>query len=131
MALKQRYQLGWKRMERQEPSYPDDDNGDALRRLEAQGDGLTRPRNIDFTVVFPEVIAAERFAEQFRREGYAVSVELAETVKELPWDVVVVRHMAPSHRGIGDFETMLQEVACVLGGRIDGWGCLSEPSSGS
>ena len=25
--------------------HPDDDNGDALRRLEADGDDLTQPRN--------------------------------------------------------------------------------------
>jgi hypothetical protein len=29
-----------------------DDNGDALRRLEAEGDDLGRARNIDFTVNF-------------------------------------------------------------------------------
>jgi hypothetical protein len=48
--------------------HPDDDNGDVLRRLEAKGDNLTRPRNIDFTVVFREENAAERFAEHFRAQ---------------------------------------------------------------
>jgi hypothetical protein len=46
--------------------YPDDDNGDVLRRLEKQGDDLTRPRNIDFSVVFPVESAAKQFAEYFR-----------------------------------------------------------------
>lgn len=108
--------------------YPDDDNGDVLRRMEAQGDNLGMPRNIDFTVVFPDETAAERFAEHFRKQGYAVSVEFAETEKDLPWDVVVVKSMTPSHREIGDFETTLQEIADTLGGRNDGWGCFSEPS---
>jgi Regulator of ribonuclease activity B len=111
--------------------YPDDDNGDVLRRLEAQGDDLSRPRNIDFTLVFPEESAAERFADHFREQGFAVSIEFAETVKELPWDVVVVKHMTPSHQGISDFETNLQRVADALGGRNDGWGCFSEPDSRS
>ena len=111
--------------------YPDDENGDVLRRFEAQGDDLARPRNIDFTVVFPEEIVAERFAEHFRKQGYVASVEFAETVTELPWDVVVVKHMTPSHQEIGDFEAALQEVASTLGGRNDGWGCFSEPNSGS
>ena len=110
-----------------EHDLPDDDNGDVLRRLEAQGDDLTQPRNIDFTVVFPTEDAAEHFAAHFRKEGYIVSVEFAETVKELPWDVIVVRHMTPSHRGISEFETTLQEVADNLGGLNDGWGCLSKP----
>lgn len=108
--------------------YPNDDNGDVLRRMEAEGDNLSLPRNIDFTVVFPDESAAERFAGHFREQGYAASVEFAETVKELPWDVIVVKYMEPSHQGIGDFETALQEVADTLGGRNDGWGCFSEPS---
>ena len=99
-----------------------------IRRMEAQGDNLSRHRNLDFTVVFPEENAAERFAEHFREQGNAVSVEFAETVKELPWDVVVVKHMTPTHQGIADFENKLQEAAATLGGRNDGWGCLSEPA---
>jgi hypothetical protein len=108
--------------------YPDDDNGDVLRRMEAEGDNLSLPRNIDFTVVFPDESAAERFAGHFREQGFTASVEHAETVKELPWDVIVVKYMVPSHQEIGDFETALQEVAGTLGGRNDGWGCFSEPS---
>jgi Regulator of ribonuclease activity B len=42
--------------------YPDDANGDALRRMAAQGDDLTRPRNVDFTVVFVDESSAEQFA---------------------------------------------------------------------
>jgi hypothetical protein len=106
-------------------NYPDDDNGDVLRRLQATGDDLTVPRNIDFIVAFPDEDAAERFAMHFREQGYKVSVEFAETVKELPWDVVVVKHMQPSHQEIGDFENALQRVAETLGGRNDGWGCFS------
>ncbi|HLJ25434.1 MAG TPA: ribonuclease E inhibitor RraB [Candidatus Angelobacter sp.] len=34
--------------------YPNDSNGDALRRMEAQGDDLTIPRDIDFTVAFAD-----------------------------------------------------------------------------
>ncbi len=106
--------------------YPNDDNGDVLRRMEAKGADLTKPRNVDFTVVFPEETAAKRFAEHFRGQGYSVSVEFAETVKELPWDVVVVKYMALFHQGIGDFEAVLQEVAASLGGRNDGWGCFTQ-----
>jgi|SwirhisoilCB3_FD_contig_21_14470841_length_273_multi_1_in_0_out_0_1 hypothetical protein len=31
--------------------YPNDVNGDVLRRIAAQGKDLTKPRNIDFTVI--------------------------------------------------------------------------------
>jgi hypothetical protein len=106
--------------------HPDDDNGDVLRRMEAKGDSLTVPRNIDFTVVFREQQAADQFAEHFRKLGYVVSVDDSQTRREFPWDVVVVKHMIPSHQEIGDFERSLQVMADTLGGRNDGWGCITQ-----
>jgi hypothetical protein len=112
--------------------YPNDANGDALRRMEAEGDDLTRPRNIEFTVVFPNENTATQFANHFRALGFAVSAELAGTVTNFPWDVIVVGRMVPSHEEIGAFEVSLREVADTLGGHNDGWGCFSEnPSSRS
>lgn len=108
--------------------YPNDDNGDVLRRMEAQGDDLTRPRNIDFTVVFADESSAQAFSKHFQALGYAVSVDFAETVKAFPWDVVIVKHMTPLHQEIGDFEALLKGVVETLGGRNDGWGCISQPS---
>jgi hypothetical protein len=108
--------------------YPDDDNGDVLRRLEEQGDDLTKARNIDFSVVFPLESAAQDFARDLRELGFEASVYFAEEMKEFPWNVNVVRHMMPSHQEIGDFEDLLQGVAEPLGGHNDGWGCFSEPS---
>jgi len=54
--------------------HPNDANADVLRRMEARGDDLTKPRNIDFTVVFPDGNSAERFAQHFRALGHQVSV---------------------------------------------------------
>ena len=105
-------------------NHPNDDTGDALRRLEADGDDLTRARNIDFSVVFPSEFAAERFAEHFRELGHAVEVRYSEVEASLPWDATVVNCMTPSHAGITDFENALQEFADTLGGRNDGWGVL-------
>ena len=109
--------------------YPDDDNGDALRRMEALGDDLSHPHSLEFTVVFSDEASANGFANHFSALGYAASVEFAETVPDFPWDVIVVRNMIPSHEEIGTFEELLQRVADLLGGHNDGWGCFSEPSS--
>jgi hypothetical protein len=107
--------------------YPNDANGDVLRRMEAKGDDLTRPRNIDFTVVFVDAVSAEQFAEYFRALGHEVSVELRQTDQDFPWDVIVVQHMVPSYDGISNFENLLQSVADSWGGHNDGWGCFSVP----
>ena len=108
--------------------YPDDENGNALRRLEEQGDGLIMARNIDFSVVFPVESAAEQFAKHFHSQGFTASVYFVEGMKEFPWNVSIVKQMTPSHQEISDFESLLQGVAETLGGHNDGWGCFSEPS---
>lgn len=106
--------------------HPNDDTGDALRRLEAEGDKLIKARDIDFSVVFPSEVAAKRFAERLRASGYVSKVYLAENMTEFPWNVNVVRHMIPSHEEISQFEMLLQECANGLGGHNDGWGCFAE-----
>ena len=105
---------------------PDDANGDALRRMEETGDDLSRPRDIEFTVVFPNETGAKLFANQFGAFGFTTSVEFAKTVQDFPWDVIVVKYMVPSHEEIRAFEDSLQRVADTFGGRNDGWGCFSE-----
>lgn len=107
--------------------HPQDDNGDALRRLEAEGDDLSRARDIDFTVVFPTALTAEEFAESFRKAGYQTTIRFTQVKESHPWDVVVVKNMIPSHAGISDFERELQNLADTMGGYNDGWGCFSEP----
>ena len=106
--------------------FPDDDNGDVLRRLQKNGDNLTKPRDVDFTVVFATQESAQEFAEHFLRHGYKVSVRNSNCVQDLPWDAVVKKNMVPSHSGITQFEEELQEIAEGLGGRNDGWGCSSQ-----
>jgi hypothetical protein len=106
--------------------FPSDENGDVLRRMETAGDDLSQSRNIAFTVVFPDEAAAEKFAGYIRDFGFDALVELTQTAEELPWDVVIIKNMKPSHEGIGEFENLLESVAVPLGGRNDGWGCMSE-----
>lgn len=107
---------------------PDDDNGDVLRRMVAKGDDLTRPRNINFSVLFADESSAGEFAEHFRSLGHEVSVKGDYPNQDFPWDVLVVRHMPASHEGITNFESLLQSVADHWGGHNDGWGCFSGPS---
>jgi Regulator of ribonuclease activity B len=108
-------------------NFPDDENGEVLRRMQGDGDDFTKSRDIDFSVVFPSESAAEEFADQFRRSGLKVAVQEWEGERELPWDVTVTRYMLPTHAGITEVEEKLEDVAAPLGGRNDGWGCLRQP----
>lgn len=105
--------------------FPADDTGDALRRLQRDGDDLTEARDVDFSVVFPTEGAAHQFADHFEQLGYKTSVRKSDVVAELPWDVTVVEPMVPSHAGISAVEESLQKVADIHGGRNDGWGCFA------
>ncbi|CAM4081886.1 ribonuclease E inhibitor RraB [Roseateles saccharophilus] len=107
-------------------TFPDDENGDVLRRMQANGDDLLKPRDIDFTVVLPDEPAALSFSAQFSAHGYQVKVNESGVVDSLPWDVVVVKHMAPTHSGITQFEAALQAAASAFAGRNDGWGCFEQ-----
>jgi hypothetical protein len=106
--------------------FPDDENGDVLRRMKADGDDFDKPRNIDFTVVFATEIAAQQFASHFRELGHKVWVNRSGCVPDLPWDVLVVKFMLPSHQSISEFEEILEFSAVPLGGRNDGWGCIRQ-----
>ena len=108
-------------------NYPNDANDETLRRMRAQGDNLSRPRNIDFTIVFPDEHSAGQFAKHFQALGYTTSVHFMGTGRDLPWDVIVVKHMVPLHGEIGNFESLLENIAEPYGGYNDGWGCFSEP----
>jgi hypothetical protein len=106
--------------------FPDDDNGEVLRRMQESGDDLAKARDMDYTVVLPDKAAAQEFGDHFHKLGYRVSAKRSNTVPQLPWDVVVVKSMLPTHAGITQFEQELQAAASSLGGRNDGWGCMEQ-----
>jgi hypothetical protein len=105
-------------------TYPDDANGDVFRRMEAHGDDLTKPRDIDFAVVFPDERSAKNFAERIHSLGYKATVKNTER-EDFPWDVIVVNHMASTYDGINNFEDLLKSIADDWGGQNDGWGCFN------
>jgi hypothetical protein len=106
--------------------FPADENGDVLRRMQRNGDDLSKPRDIDFTVVMPNEDSVHKFSDHFRKLGFQEKSEESDTVPELPWDVIVVKHMIPEHADITAFELQLEEIASPLGGRNDGWGCFEQ-----
>ena len=73
--------------------FPLDANGDVLRRMEANGDHLDIPRDIDFMVATPNEQSAILFAESVRALGYATKIKFPGPVASLPWDVTVVKYM--------------------------------------
>ena len=113
-------------MTRMFDDFPDDENGEVLRRMQQDGDDFTKPRDVDFSIIFPSESSAEEFADHFRQSNFKVAVQRWDGERELPWDVTVTRYLLPTHAGITEIEKSLEDVAASLGGRNDGWGCFRQ-----
>ena len=102
---------------------PNDTNGDVIRRMIANGDDLSRPRNIDFCHVFSERRQALAFAEALDDRQLEVSISYYDRREK--WQVAVKRFMIPTHQEITALEHSLAVQAELLGGEAVGWGCMT------
>jgi hypothetical protein len=107
------------------PDLPSDANGDALRRLCACGDDLTQSRIIDFCFIFPDRELALSFVRDVADQ--AVETCLSWYRAKSMWEVIVKRDMIPDHGGITETESALTVKAERVGGKADGWGCMTIP----
>ncbi len=111
-------------------NYPNDENGQVLRSLAAQGVDLSLPRNVDFAHLLPDEVSAHAFAAAAERQGYQVEVyEPDEESREegvTEWDVLCTRRMVPTHADITRIETELAALARGFDGRADGWGFMEQ-----
>jgi Regulator of ribonuclease activity B len=105
-----------------QPDFPDDDNGDVLRRMTADGDDLSEPRNIDFEHVFESKEDALAFIDVVSEKERRVTLSWYED--EQAWNVCVSQFMLPTHAAITSIELSLGQQAERHGGRSDGWGCF-------
>jgi hypothetical protein len=102
--------------------FPNDDNGDVLRRLYAGGDELTHPRIIDFCFIFPDRKRALVFAEDVDDRDFKVCISYYK--EKAIWQVIVKNNMIPEHKNITSIESSLSIKAHAVGGKADGWGCM-------
>jgi hypothetical protein len=106
-----------------------EENRDVILRMAKSGDDLSKPRDIDFSAVFPNRSSADEFAAWFNKLGCRTSRKETRVAPDLPWDITVVKHMLPVCEAITEFELLLQVKASPLGGRNDGWGCFEQKPS--
>src|SRR5262249_33233075 len=100
--------------------YPNDADGDALRRLASTGAEMSRPMEIDFIVTVPDRETGEAFAEIAARSGYRT--ELVHDEEDDAWDCYCSRTMLPTYEGIVAAQRDLDKLSRPFGGYSDGWG---------
>ena len=103
--------------------FPDDENGDVLRRMFEMGDDLDQPRIVDFCFAFNERSGALDFARAVDDREFEVCISFY-TERDI-WQAIGKRFMIPTHQDITAIEGSLTESAVLAGGQADGWGCMS------
>jgi len=111
------------------PELPNDADGDALRRLAADGNDMARPMTIDFTVVIPSLAAGHAVAGAAQEIGYRSSVEHDEEAET--WTCYCTRHMVASYDAIVLAQRELNRLSGPHGGHCDGWGSFGNASESS
>lgn len=99
--------------------FPNDADGDALRRVASNSD-LAKPMKIDFMVAVPSRNAAELIASRVGTHGYTPSVEQDQETKE--WTCYCTKEMVATYEGIIAAQDELDALSRDLGGYTDGWG---------
>ena len=116
-------------MPRLRVQFPDDENGDVLRRMAASGFEFGRPHDVDFYAVFPlradAVLVAQQLIEADAKESALTGVSTNEQ-PDGATELKVVRKMLITHDGITAFELCLGELCAARGGRLDGWGVMQD-----
>jgi Regulator of ribonuclease activity B len=103
--------------------FPDDENGDILRRMRTDGDDLSRPRTVDFEHQFSKKSDALLFVTEIC--GGETKVSISRAGQSDIWDVQVSMYMVPTHAAITEAETRLGNIARGFSGNPDGWGCFN------
>jgi hypothetical protein len=109
--------------------FPDDENGDVLRRMAASGFPFDKPHEVDFFAVFPTMEAANTVARQYMADHHAGATMAG--VETGPHhragaELKLVKTMLVTHENVTAFEGLLAERSRQVGGELDGWGVLQD-----
>lgn len=107
--------------------FPDDADGDVLRRLVESGNDLSQYMVIDFHVLVPDADAAEVLAELVKQAGFKPEVWQDEDSGAIT--VQCSKLMLPEYEALIDAQVELGRLAQPLGGEPDGWGTFGNAES--
>lgn len=109
--------------------YPNDADGDALRRVAVCGNDMSQPMEIDFHIAAPDEWTANRVAAEAVELGYATDVsfnatelDFEDTNESFLWTCTCTLKMVPKYAALLNCQVMLNQVTQPLGAFVDGWG---------
>src|SRR5688572_11898716 len=102
-------------------AFPNDADGDALRRIAEDGSDMSRPMLINFHVAVPDEQSAQALGEVACKLGYRV--ELYESSEcTLPFTCECSTRMLATYQGVMAIQEELAALSKPFGGIPDGWG---------
>ena len=99
---------------------PNDSDGDALRRLVADGSDLSQPMEIDFAVLVPDRDIGMAFAGVAAKEGFRTDICFDDESRR--WTCYCTRTMVPSYDAMIAVQNTLEDLGRPYAAKPDGWG---------
>jgi regulator of RNase E activity RraB len=100
--------------------YPDDDDGDALRKVAEAGADMTRPMVIEFSIDAADERSARNIAELVEARGFDPSI--SDNDGGASWSVYCAKSMLATYEGVVAVQAELNALVAAHGGECDGWG---------
>ena len=101
--------------------YPNDADGDALRRIAKDNDmDLSRPMRVDIFIMSHNQASAEDVAAEAQHIGYKCNVDKDDD--EDTWTTTCSKAMMLTYDSIIAAQKQLDNLAAPHGARTDGWG---------
>jgi hypothetical protein len=97
---------------------PQDADGDALRRVAADGSDLSKPMTVDFMIAGRDEASARAIAAAAAALGYRTEAQYDDG----RWTVYCAREMLLTYDSVVAAQAELDRIAQPLGGFSDGWG---------
>lgn len=109
--------------------FPNDANGDVLRRMQSHGFDFSKEHPIEFFAVYASEEEADKVAKMYVAD--LKSGERLVNIETRPYpeggmELVLVKKMRASYENITGFEKRLQDRTNTVDGYLDGWGVLQE-----
>jgi len=107
--------------------YPNDADGDGLRRVAAGGSDMSQPMEIDFFIAVPDKKSGEAIAAKIELLGYKTKLSLDSESDE--WTCYCSRFMVPTYASVVECQKKLNHLSKEFGGYSDGWGTFGNVES--
>ncbi len=101
-------------------NYPDDADGDALRRVVEGGSDMSKPMLVDFMIAVPDEKSGTSVSREAREHGYQTKVE--QDRESGRWTCYCSKMMILTYEAVILTQDSLDEIARPFGGYSDGWG---------